>query len=267
MNILSSCLPVVSSLILASALGAQLNWGADADGHTAARSGTSGSTSPFFFGNSEDSGGEGAAFDAATGTDARATFTSEAALLGDLGTFASLSTRVETFLNASAEARSVAIESFTYTGASAAEFSLAVNLSGLFENSPNDPSGFAGNFANVYVIFDTFDDSFESIRFGAGELWFSETETSLAQSSLTTVLSDTLTFTVDPDQTFQVYAIALSRMFGEEGLADASSTLTVGFTGGPVEELLRSSAIPEPGALALLLGLGATSSLLWRRQR
>ena len=69
----------------------------------------------------------------------------------------SISTRAETFLNASVSAQGQAVDTFTNGGASTASFTIDVNLSGSVINTTNDPSEYAGNFADVYIVFQDFD--------------------------------------------------------------------------------------------------------------
>jgi len=256
---------------VASTASAQISfssWGADAYGSIANRSGTSSATSPWNYPD-DFTGGEGFASDYATAVEERGTFSSETALLPDLGSFIEIGTYAETYLNAYAQGAANAVEVFTYTGGSTATFSLDVNLSGSLVNSTNDPSDFAGNFADVYVIFEDL-GFYESVIYGQGETWTTDTFAELEQSDPLTHLSETLTFDIDPRDSFTVYAVGYSRMFGENGIADASSTLTVGFSGGPIEALERSSgdlsAIPEPSALAALLGLMGLVAILRRRR-
>lgn len=243
-------------------------WGADAEGSVANRSGTSGATSPFNFGNSEASGGDGVLSDSATLNEARGTFSSSVTLLDDLNSFASISTRAETFANATVRASARAVDSFSYNGAAAAEFSVDIHLSGSLVNSPNDPSPLAGNFAQAYVILDTELLSYDDIIFGLGEAFSPEDSVQdLEQTQSTENLSANLTFTVDPGQTFTLFATGTSLMYGENGIADASNTVSLGFSGGPVSELSRVSPVPEPKAFALSLGLSAVGLLLLRRRR
>jgi hypothetical protein len=231
------------------------------------RSGTSGAGGPFNFGNSEASGGEGVLSDSATLNEARGTFSSSVTLLDDLTAFASISTRAETFENATVRGSARAVDTFSYNGAAAAEFSVDINLSGSLENTPNDPSPVAGNFAEAYAILGTESLSYDLIVFGIGEVWLpADSVLDLQQTQSTEILSGTLTFTVDPGQTFTIFATGTSRMYGENGIADASNTVSAGFSGGPVSELSRVSPVPEPKAFALALGLGAVGILLLRRR-
>lgn len=228
----------------------------------------SGAASPFNFGNSETSGGDGVLSDSATLNEARGTFSSSVTLLDDLTAFASISTRAETFENATVRASAKAVDTFSYNGAAAAEFSVDINLSGSLVNTTNDPSPFAGNFAQAYVILDTESLSYDLIVFGQGEVWLPEDSVQdLEQTQSTENLSGTLTFTVNPGQTFTIFATGTSRMYGEDGIADASNTVALGFSGGPVSELSRVSPVPEPKAFALAMGLGAVGLLLLRRRR
>ena len=242
-------------------------WGADADGSVANRSGTSGAGSPFNFGNSETSGGDGVLSDSATINEARGTFSSSVTLLDNLNSFASISTRAETFENATVRGSARAVDTFSYNGAAAAEFSVDINLSGSLVNTTNDPSAFAGNFAEAYAILDTEFLSYDLIVFGLGEVWSpADSVLDLQQTQSTEILSGTLAFTVDPGQTFTIFSTGTSRMYGENGIADASNTVSAGFSGGPVSELSRVSPVPEPKAFALALGLGAVGILLLRRR-
>ena len=93
----------------------------------------------------------------------------------------------------------------------------------------------------------------------------------MSQAGLSTVLTGSFTFDLDPGESVTVYANAWSQMFGENGIADASTTLDVGFSAGPLGDLIRSgdptTAIPEPGFFGLLLGAAGMLFLFVRRQR
>jgi hypothetical protein len=82
----------------------------------------------------------------------------------------------------------------------------------------------AGNFAEAYVILDTELLSYDLVVFGQGEVWSPEDSVlDLEQTQSTENLSGTLTFTVDPGQTFTIFAIGTSRMYGENGISAAKT--------------------------------------------
>ena len=215
------------------------------------------------------SGGAGIDYDEATGSDARGSFSSFSRLQEDLASFIETGTYATCFQNAASLGQANAVEQFIYHGDAPGEFTIDLDLSGHFTNTTNDPSPYAGNFAELYVIYQDIDD-YSSVIYGKLEIWTVFDVLRVEQSDAATVLSDALTFTMDPGDTLSVYLGAWSIMYGEGGVADAFSTTTVGFSAGPTDDLVRSGepiSIPEPRFAALLLAVLGAFCVLPRRMR
>lgn len=282
-------------LLLCSALFALLSsfslqgaiYGADAEGIVLERFGIDGATggagNPAETGNSDDSGGEGFLADTASGVDprGRGNFMSAAALLPDLGNFSSLKTySQETSVSGDegyilSEAQTV--EAFQWNGAAPATFSITIDLSSSLTPASTVNSDFLGSEGELAVIIGDAGNIFSyfDVIFGRYETWNVDDEDmhiaevyNVYDADVPDVWSDSVTFTIDPGQTFIVYSRLFSLAIGRGSEADAYNTLDAGFTDGPAGGLLRDSGlvIPEPGALALT-GFGGLLLLVARRRR
>ena len=107
----------------------------------------------------------------------------------------------------------------------------------LFANSRLHPSLEAGNFATVSVL--RGGAAVDPLFIYASDLsdWLAAgyelvDRVSLEQSDVQTLQKASVEITAHPGDTLHIFAQAFSRMFGPNGVADASSTLTVGLGRG-----------------------------------
>ena len=174
-----------------------------------------------------------------------------------------------------AESFALAIQSWTYTGAVSADYSVLLELTGSFDTSAGTNAD-AGIEARIAVY--TWDDA----EFFSGDLSTFLLEiltdsggTLLHRDSLFmgpnfTLGSATFDFTANPGDQLYMFA-TLEAESSHGGIADASSTLNVSFVGGDTRSLTAlnttgstTATVPEPTTLFLLLPF--TGLLLARKQ-
>jgi hypothetical protein len=275
----SFALPLLVACLGASTLAGQVFWGVDASGAVAERGldpALGGSPNP---GNAAEGGGIGWFNDLAAADDSRGSFFSSAALLSDPAAFAQISTFAATTAQVrpspAALASAVVAAAFRYEGTLPFPLTLEASLHGSFANALNNPSPHAGNFGTVHLYkglptaadfrlsLDPLDWAAEGLSFvGAIEL---------AQSDSLNLLSGSLAVPVVAGEILYVVTKGESRIYGPDGVADAASTLLVGFEGAtfdlvPLAEGSDLVLIPEPRAAALLTALLAGLSLAGRRR-
>lgn len=229
-------------------------WGTSASARTA--SCPSFCTS-FSFGPSD--GGQEVAAAAADFTDSRGNGAASSILSASSGI--SLPTlRAEAFVTgsgtSSAFGSASGVEGYTYNGAEARTFDLDIMLTGsVFDPTPAD--GDTSIDASIYVYSGP---GFE-FGFDYGTLVFELGVVDLAGSQLTlgngdTALSDSLSFTVQPGQSFFVQAILGASAERDLSSADAFSTLELAFQDASDLVAASGTVVPEPStALLFMLGL------------
>lgn len=261
--ILSACLIGIST--------AQLTiqpWGSESSASVADRRFTSSSTN---FNFAPTQGGEGELTSSNRLVEARGESYGYSALDSSSGlsvplirTFASTNSG-----NSAAFGSSVAIEGYTYSGAAPATLSLDASLSGSFLNMDNN---FAGNFAALSIwqssspfagdfFFSTDEGTY--LEFGFNNL----AQLSLSQNGIGTddLLAGTMSWNVQPGETFYLFARGLSRVYGPNSTADARNTLTMSFQDSTgLSSLSGGIVIPEPSVA--LLGLLGGLVILRRRR-
>ena len=155
----------------------------------------------------------------------------------------------------SAFGSALGVEGYTYNGASARTFDLDIMLTGtVFDPTPAD--GDTSIDASVSV----FGASFFEFGFDYASLVFEFGVTDLGTSDLTllngnTSASDTLTFTVQPGQSFFIQTTLGASAERDMSSADAFSTLSLAFQDANGLTAASGTVVPEPGT-AILFALG-----------
>lgn len=278
----SLTLTLLAVSVAPPALFGQSSWGVDAIGTVASRSDVdnAGLEEPLNNGTADSGGGAGWQSDFASGDDERGSFLSSGTLLNDLGAFIKLSTYAASSSQehpaAAINASVTAVETFFFEGTEATRFTLWAGLDGAFSNSPNNPSPEAGSFGDVTVLRGSATDLSFSFSTDLGDWIAAGLEpmdtVHLELSDATTMETATIEVLIHPGEIFYVFAQSSSRMFGPDGIADSSSTLTVGLRGDTFGLSSLSGAgdlimIPEPRSLALVVALLSGGFIGLRRRR
>ncbi|MBK7948247.1 MAG: hypothetical protein IPK00_05800 [Deltaproteobacteria bacterium] len=142
-----------------------------------------------------------------------------------------------------------AVEGYSYDGAEPSSFTIDVSLTGVVVDST--PVDLDTSIDARVVVFQeapfSFTSDYGTLVFEFGAVPIDETQLRLTGSS--TSASSSLTFTVNPGESFYVWATLGADAERDLSSADALSTLTMVFQDSTG---LTAASVPEPGAMPML---------------
>jgi hypothetical protein len=194
---------------------------------------------------------------------ASASFAAGASYLPELKTYAT------SVVGKQGSATAFSAQGFQYTGAQTTNISLVIQLTGLHSNNNN--GSYVNNTTGASIAVMKTDylpwfPSFATLVF-EGPLDpddIPNTSLSLNAASSATVANGTLSFDLAPGEWF--YVVAQMNSVGQNGVADASSTLVMNFSNAT--GISAVSAVPEPQtALMLLAGLAGLVAAAKRKTK
>lgn len=173
--------------------------------------------------------------------------------------------RAEAFVTgsgtSSAFGRASGVEGYTYSGAEARTFNLDIMLTGsVFDPTPAD--GDTSINASVYIFTAPgfqFGFDYATLVFELGVTELAGSQLSLGNGE--TALADSLSFTLQPGQSFYLQAALGADAERDLSIADAFSTLSASFEDATGLVAASGTVVPEPStAVLFLLGLGGLAS-------